>query len=156
MPSWRCPLNNKSSLHRCFVRAMYTLPCAIRLVWPNIPSESFQGLLPDSQVSFRFHTTALLLRYRGVCISSASDCRPYGHNPTSNRSSAHNRGCCICSSNFSSTRFVKPPGLCPSLHQLHRVECSNRWSRNDHLRESMQHLLHPGGSSASMLSSDPG
>jgi hypothetical protein len=156
MPSWRRSLNNKPSLHHCFVRAMCTLPCTNLLVWPCAPSQSFLGLLPDSQVSFRFHTTALLLRYRGVCISSASDCRPYGHNPTSSRSSAQNRGCCICSSNFSSARFVKPPGLCPSLHQLHLVECSNRRSRNDHLREFMQYLLHPGRSSASMLSSDPG
>jgi hypothetical protein len=156
MPSWRRPLNNKSSLHHCFVRAMYTLPCSILSVWPCIPSQSSQGLLPDSQVSIRFHTTALLLRYRGVCISSAPDCRPYGHNPTSSRSSARNRGCRICSSNCSSARFVKPPGLCPSLHQLHRMECSDRRSRNDHLRKSMQYLLHPGRSSASMLSSDPG
>jgi hypothetical protein len=42
------------------------------------------------------------------------------------------------------------------LHQSHQVESPNRRFRNDHLRESMQYSLHPGRSSASMLSSDPG
>jgi hypothetical protein len=101
--------------------------------------------------------------YRGVCISSAPEL-PQIHSPTSSRSSAYDRSCCVwppgCVENALSTcqplDLSRLPVCVRVFDQSQHVESSNRRSRNDHLRGSMQYLLHPGRSSASMLSSDPG